>query len=62
MSPAELIPERDCDGEASSNSKLHTCLLVREAATKEQNPQLSKETFKEKEKCVTGLDGGLTPG
>jgi hypothetical protein len=26
-----------------------------------RNPQLSKENFKEKEKLVTGTDGGLTP-
>jgi hypothetical protein len=27
-----------------------------------ENPQLSKENVKEKEKLVTGRDGGLTPG
>jgi hypothetical protein len=26
------------------------------------NPQLSKVNFKEKEKLVTGPDGGVTPG
>jgi uncharacterized membrane protein len=28
----------------------------------ERDPQLSKENFKDKEKLVTGPDGGLTPG
>jgi hypothetical protein len=29
---------------------------------KQTNLKLSKENFKEKEKLVTGPDGGLTPG
>jgi hypothetical protein len=33
LSPTGLRPERDCAGETSSNSKLHTRPLVREGAT-----------------------------
>jgi hypothetical protein len=36
-----------------ANSKLQTRPLVREGATKLQNPQLPKGNFKEKEKLVT---------
>jgi hypothetical protein len=45
----------------SSNSKLQTLPLVRQAP-QIINPKLSKENFKEKEKLVMGPDGGLTPG
>jgi hypothetical protein len=56
VSSAGLRPKSDCYGKVQKQlySKLQTRPLVREAATKITNPQLSKENFKEKEKLVAG--------
>jgi hypothetical protein len=62
LSPAGLRPERDCAGEALQQQYITDPTSRQRGRYKILNPQLSKENFKEKEKLVTGLNGGLTPG
>jgi hypothetical protein len=57
-----LRPEKDCTGEALQQHYLTDPSSHQRGRYKITNPQLSKENFKEKEKLVTGPDGGLTPG
>jgi hypothetical protein len=55
LSPEGLRPKQDCDGEEPAPTLNYRHYKI-------TNSQLSKENFKEKQKLVTGRDGGLTPG
>jgi hypothetical protein len=62
LSPAGLRPERDCTDEALQQQQIRDSSSRQKGCYKITNSQLSKENFKKKEKLVTGLDDGLTPG
>jgi hypothetical protein len=61
LSPAGPRPEWDCAGEEQQRQLITDPSSRQRGRYKITNPQLSKDNFKEKEKSVTGLYGGLTP-